>query len=260
MSDPQFIKSRIEDGVAILTIHSPPVNALSTPVVTELRDAFLSVKADPKVKAIVITGEGMVFVAGADIREIQKITSSAIGQALARKGQEFFSEIEASRIPVIAAINGPCLGGGNELVMACHLRIANDRARFGQPEVNLGILPGFGGSQRLPRLIGTAKALEWMLTGDLYSAQEAKALGLVNMVVPEAALMKQTLGLAKKIVAKGRPAIQAIMEATMEGRQKPLAEGLKLEAELFGKICDTQDMKEGVAAFVEKRQPKFRDQ
>ncbi len=174
-------------------------------------------------------------------------------------GQGVFDKIEQMRKPVIAAITGFCLGGGMELAMACHMRVAGDRARMGQPEINLGIIPGFGGTQRLTRLVGKAKAMEMILTGDMINAQEAKALGLVNKVVPEGEVLKQAVGLAKKIAAKGGKAISAAMQAIQEGTVQPLSQGLALEASLFGQICQTGDMKEGISAFLEKRQPKFQD-
>ncbi|MBI3271977.1 MAG: enoyl-CoA hydratase/isomerase family protein [Planctomycetes bacterium] len=216
-------------------------------------------RSDPNVRGIILTGEGMMFCAGADLKEIMKIQNANQALEVVRKGHEFCLEIEAMKLPVIAAINGPCLGGGNELAMACHIRVASDKARFGQPEINFGLIPGLGGSQRLPRLVGRAKALELLLTGDMLSAQEAKALGLVNQVVPEQMLLKTATGIAKKIAAKGKVAVGAILDAVNRGMAVPIKDALAIESELFGKICETEDMKEGVSAFVEKRQPKFKD-
>jgi enoyl-CoA hydratase/carnithine racemase len=160
---------------------------------------------------------------------------------------------------VIAAINGVCLGGGLELAMACHLRIAGDRARFGQPEINLGIIPGWGGTQRLPRLIGKAKATEWILTGDIWSAQEAGRLGLVNQVVPQDQVLKVAKDLARKVVSKGGVAVAQSLWAIDEGMDLPLEEGLKKEAEAFHRVSETEDSREGVQAFLQKRQPQFKD-
>jgi len=160
---------------------------------------------------------------------------------------------------VIAAINGMCLGGGLELAISCHMRVASERARMGLPEINLGIIPGFGGTQRLTRLLGTAKAMELILTGDMVTAPEAKELGLVNKVVPDGEVLKQAQGLAKKIALKGQVAVRLALQAIREGSGKSLPEGLALESKLFGQVCMTQDMKEGLKAFIEKRQPKFQD-
>lgn len=259
MSDFQYVKLSSEDGIVTMVISNPPVNALSTTVITDLKTAFERVSADPATKAIIITGAGTMFVAGADIKEIDTISSADRGKTFSRKGQEFFTQLQYSPIPVIAAINGACLGGGNELAMACHIRIASERARFGQPEINLGVCPGFGGTQRLPRMVGTGKAIELLITGDMISAQEAKAIGLVNMVVPEDQLMKQAQELAKKIASKSKVAVGTILKAVTEGMKVSQNEGMYIEAEAFGKICETEDKKEGVRAFLEKRQPKFQN-
>jgi enoyl-CoA hydratase len=255
----QFINYTLEDRVATVTISNPPANVLTTPLVKELDKVFDELSGKEDVKVIILTGSGTLFVAGADIKEIGSITSSKQGEELALMGQAVFNKIEQMQKPVIAAITGFCLGGGMELAMACHLRVAGDRARMGQPEINLGIIPGFGGTQRLSRLVGKAKAMEIILTGDMINTQEAKALGLVNKVVPEGEVLKQAVGLAKKIASKGKKAIAAAMSAIQEGTMQPLSQGLALEAKLFGRICETSDMKEGVSAFLEKRQPKFQD-
>lgn len=259
MPEYQFLKTKTEDGLVTIAINNPPANALSSAVLNEARDAFGVFRSDPNVRGIILTGEGMMFCAGADLKEIMKIQNANQALEVVRKGHEFCLEIEAMKLPVIAAINGPCLGGGNELAMACHIRVASDKARFGQPEINFGLIPGLGGSQRLPRLVGRAKALELLLTGDMLSAQEAKALGLVNQVVPEQMLLKTATGIAKKIAAKGKVAVGAILDAVNRGMAVPIKDALAIESELFGKICETEDMKEGVSAFVEKRQPKFKD-
>ncbi len=258
MADRQYIKISIEEDIATITIDRPPVNALSTETMQELDSAIDELNANQSVKAIVITGAGSyAFVAGADVTEIAKITTPQVGKELALKGQSVLNKIEGLRKPVIAAINSVCLGGGNELAMACHMRIASDRARFGQPEINLGIIPGFGGTQRLARLCGASKARELVLTGDMITAQEALRIGLVNRVVPDGEVLKQAKGLAKKIASKGAVAVRLAEQAISEGMETSLKEGLKKEAELFGEVCKTEDMKEGVKAFLEKRQPKF---
>jgi enoyl-CoA hydratase/carnithine racemase len=178
---------------------------------------------------------------------------------MAALGHSVFLKIQQSSKPVIAAINGVCLGGGCELAMSCHLRISGDRARFGQPEINLGIIPGWGGTQRLPRLIGRAKAIEWILTGDMYSAQEAFRLGLVNQVVPQDQVLKAAKDLARKLASKGAVAMRETLRAIDEGLQLPLEQGLAREADAFGRIADTEDSREGVSAFINKRQPQFKD-
>ena len=253
----QYISYTVEEAVATIVINNPPANALSTPVMTELAQVFEEMATNKDVKVVVFTGAGTFFITGADIKEISTIESAKQGEDLTAKGQGILSKIENLSKSVIAAINGMCLGGGLELAMACHMRVASDRARFGQPEINLGIIPGFGGTQRLSRLVGKAKAIELVLTGDMITAQEAKALGLINKVVPEGEVLKQAQGLAKKIASKGQVAVRLALEAIREGYKKSLEEGLALESKLFGQICMTQDMKEGLKAFIEKRQPKF---
>jgi len=260
MAEYQNASLSVEDGIATVVINHPPVNALSQPVLADLRSIVDQVKADPSVKVMIITGAGMFFVAGADIREIAEIKDAAYGSQMASVGERLFRDIDLMEIPVIAAINGTALGGGAELAMACDIRIASDRAKLGQPEINLGILPGYGGTQRLPRFVGAGKALEILLSGDAITAAEAKAIGLVNRVVPEAEVLKQAKGLAQRIAGKSKQSIVRIMKAVQEGSAMSLDEGLALENRLFGTICETKDMREGVSAFLEKRQPKFTDQ
>lgn len=260
MAEYQHVNLTVEEGIATVVVNHPPVNSLSTPVILDLQAAMNEIKADPGAKAVILTGAGMFFIAGADIKEISEIKDAQNGAALARQGERFFREIELMDIPVIAAINGMCLGGGTELAMACHIRIASDRAKIGQPEINLGIIPGFGGTQRLPRLVGTGKAYEIILSGEPITAAEAKAIGLVNRVVPEAEVMKQAKGLAQRIAAKSKQALARAMKAIRDGYGMALDDGLALENRLFGELCETKDMREGVAAFLEKRQPKFTDE
>jgi len=255
MAEYQNASLTVEDGVATIVVNHPPVNSLSTPVIRDLQGILNEIKADPSIKAAIVTGAGMFFIAGADIKEISEIKDAKNGADLARQGERFFREIELMNIPFIAAINGMCLGGGTELAMSCHMRIASDRAKIGQPEINLGILPGFGGTQRLPRLVGMGKALEIILSGEPITAAEAKAVGLVNRVVPEAEVMKQAKGLA----SKSRQAITRSMQAVRDGLAVGIEDGLLLENRLFGELCETADMREGVTAFLEKRQPKFTD-
>lgn len=256
----QCVKVVIEDQVAIVTIDHRPVNALNRQALEELGQTIEEIRGDPAVKVVIITGGGsLAFVAGADIKEIGQLASVEAARELAALGQRVFRSIQRLGKPVIAAINGVCLGGGLELAMACHLRISGDRARFGQPEINLGIIPGWGGTQRLPRLIGKAKAIEWILTGDMVGAQEAHRLGLVNAVVPQDQVGKAAKDLARKIASKGAVAIAQSLHAIEAGLEGSLEDGLGKEAHAFGVVAATEDSKEGVKAFLEKRQPQFQD-
>lgn len=250
---------KIEEGVALVTLNHPPVNALTPELLTELAGTFDSLAMDDAVKSVVLTGAGRFFVAGADIRVLASIPSSVEGEAMARRGQMMLNKIEALEKPVIAAINGACLGGGLELAMCCHIRLAAEGAKLGQPEVNLGIMPGFGGTQRLPRLIGRSKAMELILTGEPISAREAMHLGLVSQVVAVDDLLRQAQGLARTLAMKSRAALRASLRAIHQGSALNLSDGLDLEARLFGTLCDTEDRKEGTAAFLEKRQPRFKN-
>ena len=260
MAERQFVKVTIEDRIAIITIDHAPVNALSQQTMTELSDAVDEIVMDSNVKAAIITGGGQIaFVAGADINEFTTITTAQQSIETAQRGQAVFNKIECSPKPFIAAINGVALGGGMELAMACHMRIIGDRAKIGQPEINLGIIPGWGGTQRLPRIVGKAKAVELILTGDNLTAQEAYRLNLVNKVVPGGEVLKTARDLGKKIAQKGAVTIRAALDAITNGSARPLAEGLAYEANQFAVLFETEDMREGVRAFLEKRQPVFRD-
>ena len=259
----QLIKVKLDETVAILTISRPPenkVNVLTAKAMQELDQTIDECAKDEQVKVIVNTGEGpYTFVAGADIKEIANIQSRTQAIELVRKGQSVLNKIEQMDKLVVCAINAICLGGGLELAMACHVRVASDRAKLGQPEILLGIIPGFGGTQRLLRLCGPSRARTLLLTGDQISAQEAREIGLVDLVVPEGRLLKEAVGLAKKVASKPQVAVRLIQKAVREGNEKSFQEGLRLEAELFGEVCESQDMKEGVRAFLEKRQPKFQN-
>ena len=260
MTDRQFVKTSIEDRVATLTIDHAPVNALNQPTLLELNEAVDEVIANPNIKAVVITGAGqLAFVAGADITEFTKIETADQARIVSQSVQAIYNKIEQAPKPFIAAINGVALGGGLELAMACHMRVIGDRAKVGQPEINLGIIPGWGGTQRLPRLVGSAKAIELILTGDAITAQEAYRLNLVNKVVPGGEVLKTARDLAKKISQKGGLAVQAALHAVVTGLQQPLAAGLALEAEQFGEMAVTEDARAGASAFLQKRQPVFKD-
>ncbi len=260
MTDRQFVKTSLEERVATLTIDHPPVNALNQPTLVELNAAVDEVIADPNVKAVVITGAGqLAFVAGADITEFAKIETADQARSVSANVHAIYNIIERSPKPFIAAINGVALGGGLELAMACHMRIIGDRAKVGQPEINLGIIPGWGGTQRLPRLVGPAKALELILSGDSITAQEAYRLNLVNKVVPGGEVLKTARDLAKKISQKGGLAVQSALQAVVQGWQQPLDEGLAIEAGHFSQVAISEDAREGASAFLQKRQPAFKD-
>jgi len=255
-----LIGYQIEDGVATVTLDNPPANALSNALLDELDRAIEALGRKAEAKAVVITGAGKIFAGGADIKEIAEIDSENRGRQLTARGQAILNRIERMNKPVLAALNGLfCLGGGLELAMACHLRIAGDRIRLGLPEITLGIMPGFGGTQRLPRLVGTSKALELILTGDRIKAEEAREIGLVNEVVPDSEVVNRARAVAKKIAGMGQPAVRAALTAVVEGQTQPLDSGLELESKLFGSLCETADMKEGVKAFLEKRPARFMD-
>ncbi len=243
-----------DDAVAIITLNRPKVlNALNGQTLNELAAAMASCKADAHVRAIVLTGAGeKSFVAGADINELAALSPVA-GKEHARHGQQIFDAIEQLGKPVIAAINGFALGGGCELAMACTLRVAADTARFGQPEINLGLIPGYAGSQRLPRLVGKGVALEMLLTGDMISAQRAFEIGLVNRVVPAADVVAEARKLAHLLASKAPIAVRYILDAVNHGLDTPFAQGQYLETSLFGTIASSDDMREGTKAFLEKR-------
>lgn len=260
MAERQYVKISIEDRVALLTLDYPPMNVLNTATVTELNDALDELLANDEVKTIVITGGGQyAFIAGADINELASIKSPEEGREFMARGHALTKKIEGANKPIMAAINGYCLGGGLELVMACHMRICNNRAQLGQPEINLGLIPGFGGTQRLPRIVGKGKALELILTGARISGAEAANMGLVNKAVPAAEVVRTAMGLAKKIASFGKLAIAAALEAVSEGMETTLEEGLEIEVEKMTSLTGTEDAKEGLTAFLEKRQPKFVD-
>jgi enoyl-CoA hydratase len=243
-----------DGAVLIVTVNRPKVlNALNTQTLTELDRVMGDAQSDEGVRAIVLTGAGeKSFVAGADINELAVLSPPA-GQQHARTGQAVFDRIESLGKPVVAAVNGFALGGGCELAMACTVRIASESARFGQPEINLGLIPGYAGSQRLPRLVGRGRALEILLTGDMVPAARAYEIGLVNRVVPAASLMTESRSLATALASKAPLAVRYLLEAVQHGLEQPLGEAQLLEATLFGLVASTADMREGTRAFLEKR-------
>jgi enoyl-CoA hydratase/carnithine racemase len=260
MSEFQNIKVSIEARTAILTLDHPPANAFDEQTVIELNSAFDELSQDPEVKAIIITGAGQFFCAGADINVLAKLDSYEDTLEITRTGQQLFNKIERSHKPVIAAINGrACLGGGNELAMACHIRLAEDSVQFGQPEIKLGTMPGWGGTQRLPRLVGKGRALEIMLGGGNIKAQEAYRIGLVNKVVPVGSVVREAKRWARVLSMWGGLAVGAIIQAVNEGLETSIENGFEREAHLFAKLIETEDLREGTSAFLEKRRPKFQD-
>jgi enoyl-CoA hydratase len=252
---------RIEtrDRICTVTINRPEkLNALNAVAKSELRTVFEDIKTDSGVDVVILTGAGeKSFVAGTDIGELTALDEQT-GKRFAAEGQQVFAKIENLGKPVIAAVNGYALGGGLELALACHIRLASENARFGQPEVNLGIIPGYGGTQRLARCVGEAKAMEMTLTGDPVDAQEAARLGLVNRVVPQAELLAVAREMATKIASKGQVAIRMALKAVHISQETHLTEGLEVEASLFGLCCNTEDFREGASAFLEKRKPAFK--
>jgi enoyl-CoA hydratase len=250
----------ISDGIAVLTLNRPKVlNALNAALFKELDATLNELGESDAVRAVIITGAGeKAFAAGADIEELAAVSQSE-GQMLAERGQRVFSKMETLGKPVIAAINGFALGGGCELAMAATIRIASETARMGQPEVKLGLIPGYGGTQRLPRLVGKGAALKMLLTGEMVFAAEALRIGLVDEVVPAAELMPRTQALAKVIAGMAPIAVRQCIAAVHAGYDLPLDEGLAHEAALFGLCCGTEDKAEGTRAFLEKRVPKWQN-
>jgi enoyl-CoA hydratase len=248
----------VHDGIARVTINRPDkLNALNATVIAELADAVGHIESDDAVRGVILTGAGTkAFVAGADIGELTA-QGAMDGKARALAGQRAMRRLERCGKPVVAAVNGFALGGGCELAMACHLRVASETARFGQPEVKLGLGPGYGGTVRLPRLVGKGRALELLLTGAMIDAQEAWRIGLVNRVVPAERLLAEAEALARTILEQAPLAVRLVLEAVEAGLDLTVDEALLLEANHFGLLSATADMREGTAAFLEKRKPRF---
>lgn len=246
------------DGVSVLTLNRPEkLNALNADLLSSLEAHLLSIRSDRSSRVVVITGSGpKAFAAGADIAELHEQDGYS-GRLYAENGQRVLNLIERLGKPTIAAVNGFALGGGCEVAMACHMRFAADTARFGQPEINLGIIPGFGGTQRLPRLVGGPKAMELILSGEMVGASDALLWGLVNRVYPAAELIESTMAFASALAAKAPLALTACLEAVQIAGDTSLLEGLHAEASVFSRTCGTTDFKEGTQAFIEKRQAVF---
>ena len=247
------------DRVTTVTINRPDkLNALNALSKSELKEFFTNARTNKEIDVVILTGSGeKAFVAGTDIGELLSLDAQS-GKAFAEEGQEVFDLIQHLGKPVIAAVNGYALGGGCELALACHIRIASENAKFGQPEVNLGIIPGYGGTQRLARTIGVGKAMEMILTGNQIDAHEALRVGLINNVIPLSELLPTAETMPRTIANKGQIAIRMSLKAINASMETPLSEGLKIEAALFGESCSTEDANEGIRAFLQKRKPVFK--
>jgi len=252
-----FISKSIEDRVAVLAINKPPANALSSSLIEELSVIFDELQYDENVRTVVIKGDGRFFSAGADIKEFTTFNTANDFSQLAESGQVIFERIEQFRKPVIASIHGAALGGGLELAMACHIRYVAENAKLGLPELQLGLVPGFAGSQRLPRYVGMAKAAEMLFTSDPISGKEAVQWGLANAAFPEEELHEASIQLAKKIAAKSPLALSKAIELLNYSKHENYYAGVQKEADSFGDIFVSVDAKEGISAFIEKRQPQF---
>ncbi len=246
-----------ENGVAVITLKRPPANALSTGMLKELAGVLEEIEANDAISVVVIHGEGRFFSAGADIKEFTTVESANDFTKLAQIGQDLFERMENFPKPIIASIHGAALGGGLELAMACHIRLVSESAKLGLPELSLGLVPGFGGSQRLPRFVGAAKAAEMLFTSEPISGTEAVQFGLANHAYPENEVFTNAIEMAKKISKKSPVSIKAAIALLQYTKTKEFYEGIQKEAELFGKVFMSSDGKEGIQAFIEKRVPRF---
>ncbi len=255
--DYKILKVSLTDGIALITISRPEVlNALNSDVFAVFNDALTDLGKQQDLKVIVITGEGKGFVAGADIGEMADMTNNQ-AYCFAKMGKNTFERLEKFSVPVIAAVNGYALGGGCELALACDFRIAAKSAKFGQPEVTLGLIPGYGGTQRLSRLIGMGSALYVILSAEMVNAEDAFKMGIVQKVVEDDKLMEEVMKIAKRLAANGSPAVNKAKEIIRKGLDKDFKSGLKLESEAFGKLFDYPSTHEGMKAFLEKRKPNW---
>ncbi|MFB7158471.1 enoyl-CoA hydratase [Lysinibacillus sp. NPDC056232] len=253
----EFLSWKAEDGVAIITIARPPANALSRGIIAEVNSVLDEVEHDDAVRVLVLHGEGRFFSAGADIKEFTEVDSGDEFSKLANNGQQVFERVESFSKPIIAAIHGAALGGGLELAMSCHLRFVTESAKLGLPELQLGLIPGFGGTQRLPRYVGVAKAAEMMFTSEPISGTEAVQWGLANRAFTDEALLEETLKVAKKIAKKSPVALKAAIQTLQYAKHASFYEGIEAEAKSFGTVFVSEDAKEGIQAFIEKREPVF---
>ncbi|MBU8750771.1 enoyl-CoA hydratase [Bacillus subtilis] len=253
------ISLAVDQFVAVLAIHNPPANALSSRILEELSSCLDQCETDAGVRSIIIHGEGRFFSAGADIKEFTSLKGNEDSSLLAERGQQLMERIESFPKPIIAAIHGAALGGGLELAMACHIRIATEDAKLGLPELNLGIIPGFAGTQRLPRYVGTAKALELIGSGEPISGKEALDLGLVSIgAKDEEEVLEKAKALAAKFAEKSPQTLASLLELLYSNKVYSYEGSLKLEAKRFGEAFESEDAKEGIQAFLEKRKPQFK--
>lgn len=259
MADPSLLALKKKSQIAVVTLTNPPANAISANVIAELDDMFTELASDDDVKVIILHGEGRFFAAGADIKEFTELTHANEFRETAREGQRVFRMIETMTKPVIAVIHGAALGGGLELAMACHMRFVTPNAKLGLPELNLGLIPGFAGTQRLPRMVGHAKALEMMMTAEPVTGEEAVSLGLANRLVSEEDPLTDVMAMATKMATKPRRNLAAVMELVHEAERDSLERGQEKEAVLFGDLAETRNAREGIQAFMEKRKPLFED-
>ncbi|MER1999347.1 MAG: enoyl-CoA hydratase [Lysinibacillus sp.] len=253
----EFLSWKVEDNVAIVTINRPPANALARQLIEELDGILDEIAADDSARVVLLHGEGRFFSAGADIKEFTNVKTGEEFSRLAENGQNVFEKLETFEKPVIAAIHGAALGGGLELAMACHMRFVTESAKLGLPELQLGIIPGFAGTQRLPRYVGVAKAAEMMFTSDPISGVEAVQWGLANRAYADEELLPKSLEIAKKIAKKSPVALKAAIHMLQYSKSSNYFEGVKAEAESFGTVFVSEDAKEGISAFIEKREPVF---
>ena len=253
----EFLSWKVEEGVAIATISRPPANALSQGLIQDVNALLDAVENDETVRVIVIHGEGRFFSAGADIKEFTNVQTGEEFTGLAKKGQDVFERVETFSKPVIAAIHGAALGGGLELAMGCHMRFVTESAKLGLPELSLGLIPGFAGTQRLPRYVGVAKAAEMMFTSDPISGKEAVEWGLANRAFSDEELLTETLKIAKKIAKKSPIALKAVIQMLNYSKPSSYYDGVNAEANSFGDVFVSEDAKEGIHAFIEKREPVF---
>jgi enoyl-CoA hydratase len=258
LSEYNYIQVQKEEKIGYLTLQHSPANALCQPIFAELNDALDQFEGDPEVKVIIVHGEGRFFAAGADIKEFTTVENGTEFQKMAETGQRVFDRMDAFSKPIIAAIHGAALGGGLELAMACHIRFAGEKTKLGLPELQLGLVPGFAGTQRLPKLVGRSKATQMLLTSDPVSGREAASIGLVDAVFEEDAVLDEAKGMAEKIALKGAVAVRNALRL-LHYAENVGEEGGKMEAECFGEVFESEDAKEGIDAFMNKRQPVFND-
>ncbi|HWL25448.1 MAG TPA: enoyl-CoA hydratase [Ureibacillus sp.] len=253
----EFLSWKVEEKIAVVTINRPPANALSRQLIEEVNEMLTAVEHDDSVRVIVIHGEGRFFSAGADIKEFTEVSTGVKFSKLSASGQEVFERLESFPKPVIASIHGAALGGGLELAMGCHIRYVAEDAKLGLPELSLGLIPGFAGTQRLPRYVGTAKAAEMLFTSEPISGIEAVQFGLANKAFPASELLTKSLELASKIAEKSPIALKAAIQMLQYSKDASYYEGVTAEAESFGTVFVSEDAKEGIQAFIEKRKPNF---